>query len=237
MDSLKEVLLSLSPVIAIITILLLVITFGFDVPPEQEAPPEIWGSFIGGTVLVIAGMSLFLYGSGISMMNFGSKAGRFIVGKGKLGLMLLFSFLFGYLVTNAEPDLLVLSRQVMVVNPAIHKTLLITVISIGTGLFLAVALFRAIRGIHLVKVLLASYAVIFAFATVLMFVAPGMVALSFDSSGVTTGPVTVPFILAFAAGASGMIKGEQESDASFGMVGITSIGAILAVQVIAVVFR
>jgi hypothetical protein len=89
---------------------MLVITFGFDLPPEQEVTSELWISFIGGTVLVIVGMALFLYGSGISMMKFGSKAGSYIVGKGKLGIMLLFGFFLGYLVTNAEPDLLVLSR-------------------------------------------------------------------------------------------------------------------------------
>jgi hypothetical protein len=125
----------------------------------------------------------------------------------------------------------------MLVNPAIHKTFLISIISIGTGLFLTIALFRAIKGIHLVRVLLASYMIVFAIAIVLMFLAPDMVALSFDSSGVTTGPVTVPFILAFAVGVSRMIKGEQESDASFGMVGITSIGAILAVLIVGVVIR
>jgi hypothetical protein len=103
-------------------------------------------------------------------------------------------------------------------------------------LFLSIALFRAIKGIHLVRILLAAYATVFTIAIVLMFIAPNMVALSFDSSGVTTGPVTVPFILAFAAGVSRMIKGEQESNASFGMVGITSIGAIMAVLVMGVIF-
>jgi hypothetical protein len=215
---------------------MLVLTFFFDLPPGLEVSSELWIAFIGGTVLVIAGMSLFLFGSGRSMMKFGEKTGSFIVSKGKLGLMLLFGFFLGYLVTNAEPDLLVLSRQVALVNPAIHKTVLISIISIGTGLFLAIALFRAIKGIHLVRILLAAYATVFTIAVALMFFAPNMVPLSFDSSGVTTGPVTVPFILAFAAGVSRMIKNEQESNASFGMVGITSIGAILAVLIMGVVF-
>jgi hypothetical protein len=185
-------------------------------------------------------MSLFLYGSGQSMMKFGSKAGGYIFKKGKLALILLFGLFLGYLVTNAEPDLLVLSRQVNQVNPNIGKTLLISSISLGTGLFLSIALCRVVFKIHFVKVVLISYAIIMVCAVAEMFILPNnrpMIALAFDSSGVTTGPVTVPFILSFAAGASSMLKGKQESNASFGMVGITSIGAIVAVLILGVFFR
>jgi hypothetical protein len=219
---------------------MLAMTFLFDLRPDDKIKPVDWMRFIGGTLMVVFGMSLFLYGSGISMMNFGSKAGSFIFKKGILALILGFGFFLGYLVTNAEPDLLVLSRQVAGVNPEIHKTMLITIISLGTGLFLSIALFRVVFKISLVKVLLISYSLIFAFAIVEMFVLPDnrpMIALSFDSSGVTTGPVTVPFILSFAAGASNMIKGDQQSNPSFGMVGITSVGAIIAVLILGVFFR
>ncbi|MDR0223095.1 MAG: DUF1538 domain-containing protein [Oscillospiraceae bacterium] len=236
-DSLSEVVKSLIPIIAIIVSLMVVLTFFVDLPPEKKIDTELWASFIGGTFMVIFGMSLFLFGSGRSMMNFGSKAGGFIFKKGKLPLILFFGFFLGYLVTNAEPDLLVLSRQVAGVNPNIHKTLLISVISVGTGLFLSIALFRIVYKIHLVKVLFFSYSVVFATAIISMFIAPDLVALSFDSSGVTTGPVTVPFILAFAAGASQMLKGEQESNPSFGMVGITSVGAIIATLLLGVYFK
>jgi hypothetical protein len=217
--------------------LVLAVWFNDSLAPEQKITPELWVSFAGGTVMVIFGMSLFLFGSGVSMMKFGSKAGSFIFEKGKVPLILFFGFFLGYLVTNAEPDLLVLARQVAQVNPDIHKTVLISVISLGTGLFLAIALFRIIYKIHLVKVLLISYAVVFAFAIAGMFFMRDMVPLGFDGSGVTTGPVTVPFILAFAAGASSMLKGEQESNASFGMVGITSVGAIIAVLVLGAYFN
>jgi hypothetical protein len=247
-DSLSEVVKSLIPIMSIIVLLMLAMTFVFDLPDDQKVKPEHWIRFAGGAVMVILGMSLFLYGSGKSMMKFGAEAGGYIFGKGKLLLILGFGFFLGYLVTNAEPDLLVLARQVNGVDSAIGKTMLISSISVGTGIFLSIALYRVVKKIRFIKVVLVSYALIFAFAIGEMFMTDivaslannkPMIALAFDSSGVTTGPVTVPFILSFAAGAAGMLKDEDEQsgNASFGMVGITSVGAIIAVLILGVFFH
>ncbi|MBQ9079557.1 MAG: DUF1538 domain-containing protein [Clostridia bacterium] len=186
--------------------------------------------FIFGTFLLILGMSLFTIGSEISMEPLGESIGV-VLGKHKrIVIPAIICLVLGVLVTVAEPDLQVLAEQV----PSIPNAVFIWCVAIGAGVFLAVAVIRARKNIPLARLLLIFYvaAMILAF-----FVSDDFVATAFDSGGVTTGPVTVPFIIALGAGMAAQGNKKNSSDNSFGLIALCSIGPVLAVLVLSICFK
>lgn len=178
--------------------------------------------FITGTILLILGMSLFTIGVDMAIMPMGELIGSKLVEPRKLWVLIAGSFLLGISVTVAEPDLQVLVKQV----PAIPDLALIAAVAFGVAVFLVIALVRIIFQVKIVYILIVSYILAFVVAS---FAAPDYLAVSFDSGGVTTGPITVPFILALGAGVSAVRSEKSAEEDSFGLCGICSVGPILAV--------
>lgn len=220
-SKLKEALLSVLP------ITLLVILFHFVL--IHLSIYELT-AFLIGFVFLVFGIALFSLGADISMIPMGKNIGRKLMGRKKLGLLLFSSFLIGFLVTIAEPDLMVLAEKF----PSLNTWVLILVVGAGVGLFLMLSTWRVVHKFHLKWILIVGYIFIFAFAIGMQFIDETFVPIAFDSGGVTTGPMTVPFILAFGLGISGMMRksGEEDSDDSFGAVAVCSMGPILAVLIL-----
>ena len=184
--------------------------------------------FLVGVVCLVFGMSLFTAGAEMSMQPLGSKIGATIGASKKIWLIAFISFVIGILVTIAEPDLQLLASQV---NPDGPMTLILTV-SIGVGIFLAIAVMRIIFNWNLTAIMIGFYALAFILA---FFVGESFRPLSFDSGGVTTGPMTVPFIMSIGAGVSmSKLSGDDRGD-SFGITGLCSIGPIIAVLVLGII--
>lgn len=221
LSKLKEALVSVLPV----TVMILLFNFIFD---PMESGDLI--NFLIGAVLLIVGMSLYTLGSETSIEPVGGMIGSRVTQTRKLPLILFVCFVIGVIVTIAEPDLSVLATQVA----AIPSSLLIGVVAVGVGLFMLIATLRIVLKIELKWVLLFFYAVMFVLAA---FVPADFLPLAFDSGGVTTGPITVPFIMAFGIGISSVLGGKQSQDSSFGMIGISSIGPIVAVLILGMFFR
>ncbi|MBP5308470.1 MAG: DUF1538 domain-containing protein [Clostridia bacterium] len=180
-------------------------------------------SFAVGAVLLVIGLTLYNLGSGASVEFMGDLIGAEVSKSKKLPLILAVCGAIGVIVTVAEPDLSVLANQVQGIDNAV----LILAVASGVGVFMLIAVLRLVFKIELKWVLLAFYGVIF----ILVFILPReFVPLAFDSSGVTTGPVTVPFIMALGAALSVSLGGKDSQDASFGIVGICSIGPVFAVM-------
>lgn len=221
LDSMKESMQSILPITVIV--LLLCITI---VPLNAG----VLVLFLFGSILLIIGMSLFSIGSAISMELLGEGIGKLIGRSKKIIIPLLFCFILGLLITIAEPDLQVLAQQV----PSIPNSVLVWSVGIGVGLFLAVALLRIRRAILLSKLLILFYILIIAVA----FFAPSeFVPTAFDSGGVTTGPITVPFIMALGTGMASMSKEKNSEENSFGLVSLCSIGPILSVLILSICFN
>jgi len=207
---------SVLPIVMIVMILCLTIT---PVPTDQML------SFLLGAVLVVVGMGLFSVGADTAMTPIGSRIGTTLTKSRKLGLILLVSFLLGIAITIAEPDLQVLAETV----PHIDGGVLLITVGVGVGFFLALSMLRILLGIRLRWLLLFFYAVVFLLAA---FTDPNFLGVAFDSGGVTTGPMTVPFILALGVGVANIRSdGNAEAD-SFGLVALCSIGPILAVLIL-----
>lgn len=183
--------------------------------------------FIVSSVFLVLGIGLFNLGADIAMSPIGRHIGEGITKTGRVGILALICFLMGVLITVAEPDLSVLADQISaVVNP----TLLIFTVGLGVGLFLVVAVLRIITKTDLTSLLLFSYMVLFAFAALLISSGKkSFLPLAFDSGGVTTGPITVPFIMALGVGIAQAIGGRNAGQNSFGLIALCSAGPVLAV--------
>ncbi len=226
-DKIGESLTSIAPIAIIIAILALTLT------------PLDTGNFvlfIIGVLLLILGMGFFTQGADQSLQVIGEKIGTTITGSRKVWLIALVSFVIGIIVTVAEPDLQILAHQVPALSVAtpLGNYLLIITVSVGVGLFLTFAMLRIVLHIPLSYLLLAFYGLAFLLS---MFVSPSFWAVAFDSGGVTTGPMTVPFIISLGVGVASIRAGKGGQDDSFGLVSLASVGPIIAVLTLGIIFR
>ena len=219
-----EALISALPITAIVYLVALLPWFNFT---KAELI-----SFTIGAVLLILGIGLFNLGADLAMTPMGVHVGAGLSKQKKLGLLLAVCFVLGMLITVAEPDLQVLANQVKTV---MNGTLLIYTVGIGVGGFLLVAILRIVFHKTLSNILMLFYMLLFALA--LMLSVNGnmdLLPMAFDSGGVTTGPITVPFIMALGVGISGVLGDKHSNENSFGLVALCSIGPILAVLVLGI---
>ena len=185
--------------------------------------------FLTGAVLLIVGMGFFQLGAEISMTPLGQGIGGSIVRQKKTWLAVVICFAMGAIITISEPDLQVLANQVA----AIPNAVLIWTVAAGVGVFTAVAVLRILYRVPLSKMLLGLYLLLF---VVSLFVPNEFLAVAFDAGGVTTGPMTVPFIMALGLGLTAVRGDKDAENDSFGLVALCSIGPILAVLVLGLVY-
>ena len=220
----KEALTSALPITAIVYILSLTPYFDFS------ATELI--TFTIGAVLLIFGIGLFNMGADLAMTPMGTHVGSGLSKQRKLGLLLAVCFVLGLLITVAEPDLQVLANQVSAV---MDRMVLIVAVGVGVGAFLVFAILRIVFKKALSNILMLCYMLLFSVALILY--ASGnesLLPLSYDSGGVTTGPITVPFLMALCVGISHVLGDRRSKENSFGMVALCSIGPILAVLVLGI---
>ena len=183
--------------------------------------------FLLGAAMLIVGMGFFSLGADMAMMPIGEQMGRKLGGRWKLIAVAVICFLIGAMVTIAEPDLQVLARQV----PAVPDAVIILAVAAGVGVFLVVSMLRTRFNLPLGPTLTALYTGVFLLS---IFVPNAFLAVAFDSGGVTTGPITVPFLMALGTGMAS-IKGRDEDN--FGMVALCSVGPILAVMLLGLCYQ
>ncbi len=195
-------------------------------------------AFLVAAIALILGMALFNLGADIAMTPMGEQIGVGLSKTGKFKTLLLICFIMGVFITIAEPDLSVLAAQVENVIPG---TLLTFAIGVGVGLFLVLSIFKIVFRVSLSKMLTFFYMLLFALVCLGLTVSPEtftkFMPLAFDSGGVTTGPITVPFIMALGLGVSATLGDKKDREGSFGFVALCSIGPILAVMLLGVFFK
>ncbi len=209
--------------ISVVPVMLVVIALHFSISPLQPGQLPL---FIVSGGMVILGLGVFLLGADLGMVPFGQRVGSALAHKQSITLILIASFSIGFAITIAEPDVQVLATQVHGVAPTVDKNQLLIMIAVGVGLFLLVGTVRTVLGWPLRWLLILFYLLVFIFCA---FVDAGFVGVAFDAGGATTGPVTVPFIMAMGLGVAAATKKKEGEDNSFGLVGLASIGPIAAV--------
>ncbi len=220
---LKEVIISVLPIVVLASLSSLLL----GVMDASELC-----RFLFSSVLVIIGLTLFLSGVDVGLLPIGNRIGSALTRTRSLAIMLSVAVVLGIIITIPEPDVQVLAEQVRRANPAVDQTVLVWAIAIGVGIFLSVSLARTVLHWPMKIVLLISYAVIFSIAA---FNEDFFVSVAFDSGGATTGPLSVPFIMAVGMGVAALRKHDAESE--FGYVALSSIGPVCAVLILGLVFK
>ena len=219
-EKVKESLASVLPITAIVFILCFSVI---------DIPTELLMSFVVGVVMLILGMGMFTLGADLSMTPVGEHIGSAVTRSRKLWFLMIISLLVGVIITISEPDLQVLANQV----PNIPNAVIVWSVAAGVGIFLVIAMLRILFGIKLSYLLIIFYVIVFAVA---QFVPKAFLAVAFDSGGVTTGPMTVPFIMALGVGVASIRSDSNAENDSFGLVALCSIGPILAVLLLGIFY-
>ncbi|TYR73552.1 DUF1538 domain-containing protein [Rossellomorea vietnamensis] len=221
--SISDVLLSILPVGVVVTLLQIFVI-------KLEA--EMFVQFLIGLVMVILGFIFFLVGVNKGLLSIGEKIGEILPKSKNTWIIIGVAFLLGFSVTVAEPDVRVLSSQVeQVSGGAVTSSMLILTVAIGVGVFIAIAMFQTLYKLPIHYFLIGGYSIVFLLAA---FSGSGFRSVSFDAGGVTTGPITVPFILALGIGVASAVNKEKNSTEGFGLVALASIGPIIAVLLLGV---
>lgn len=222
--TLLETLKAIAPVVVIVLTLQLIL---------PDMPAELAWRFLLGAGLIILGLSLFLFGVKVAVLPMGDAIGSELPQIGRLPVILFWVFLLGFVATAAEPPVRVLAAYVEEGSRGeIGSGLMVLLMAAGIGSFLCLAVVRIGLRVRLRHLFWAGYALVLALVP---FVSPDFLAIAFDASGVTTGPVTVPVILALGVGFASVLGGEDTVKDSFGLIGIASIGPILLVMLMGVI--
>ncbi|MBQ9099178.1 MAG: DUF1538 domain-containing protein [Clostridia bacterium] len=218
----REALVSVLPVTAIVFLLNLTPWVNFSTTETV--------TFLLSSIFLVLGIGLFNLGADIAMTPMGVHVGSGLSKSGRIAVLLSVCFGLGVLITVAEPDLSVLAAQV---SDVIHPTQLILFVGVGVGLFLLLAVLKIVAKVSLSRMLLFFYMMLFALAALLAVQGKAeLLPVSFDSGGVTTGPITVPFIMALGTGIATTLGGKDAGENSFGLVALCSVGPILAVMML-----
>ncbi|MBQ3131941.1 MAG: DUF1538 domain-containing protein, partial [Clostridia bacterium] len=219
-EKLAESLKSVLPVTAVIFLLC------FFIAP---VPSSVMLAFIMGACFLIVGMGLFSLGADMAMSRIGEHIGSVMSRSRKLWIILIVSFAVGVFITVSEPDLMVLAQQV----PNIPNPVIIWFVALGVGFFLVLAMLRIFFNIPLRWLLVGFYVALFILA---LFVPRDYLSTAFDSGGVTTGPMTVPFIMALGVGVSSVRSDSRAGEDSFGLIALCSVGPIIAVMILGLLY-
>ena len=227
LEKLREALVSVIPVTALVFIL--------SITPWVDITPKELGLFAISALLLILGIGLFNVGADLAMTPMGQHVGEGLTRSRKLGILLPICFVMGVLITVAEPDLSVLAEQVRAV---MNGPLLIATVGVGVGMFLLLAVLKIVFRVDLTALLLFFYMILFCLAAMLFNAGKGAyLPMSFDSGGVTTGPITVPFIMALGVGIAMTVGGRNASENSFGLIALCSIGPVAAVLILSMLSK
>ncbi|MBQ9162667.1 MAG: DUF1538 domain-containing protein [Clostridia bacterium] len=225
LQTVKETFYSSLPLAVIIIICLFI---------APLSSPSDYLKIIVGYACVVLGQAMFLVGLETSILPVGRMVGGSFAKYNNLAFVLCFGFVFGLLATVAEPALSVLAKQISSIMPLVNSTLFIWITGTGIGIGVAIALVRIVKNINIKWV----FAILYAFVFILVIFAPNeFIALAFDGSGATTGDVSVPFILALGLGISATFSKSKTNDDSLGIIGIASVGPIIAVLVYGIIVK
>ena len=224
LDKAKEVTKTLVPVVVLVLIICFTIV---------DVSADVLVRFLVGSVLLLIGLTIFLWGVDLAMNPIGEYMSREVATSKSPVKIALLSFLLGFLITVAEPDLLILGNQVEEASGGtLNSFLIVYMVSIGVGVMISLGIFRLLRDRPLNRFMAVTYGLILIMGC---FISQEFLAIAFDSSGATTGALTTPFVLALSLGLSTVKGGRYEEENSFGLVGIMSAGPILSVMALSII--
>ncbi len=220
LSKLKESSISVLPITFLIILLVFLLV---------ENPLQLILQILLCSIILIIGISFFSLGADSSMIELGGSVGTTFSKSKKLAFVVICALLIGFIITFAEPDLMVLAKQVVDFSSLDSIWIFISVVSLGVGILLILGILRIIYNIKLSILLTILYSIVF----ILSFIIPNQfVFISFDSGSVTTGPVSVPFLISFGLGLSAVKKSKKDEDTNFGLISLCSVGPLITVMIL-----
>jgi hypothetical protein len=221
-----EVVKSIAPLIVVVCIFQFVVV---------KAPTSLFLQFLIGSVMALGGLMLFFTGIDIGILPMGRFIGAELPRRGSVVLILATAFLLGFATTAAEPDVLVLSKQVNQISQgAVPGTVVLYVMAVGVGLSVAVAMLRVLLGFPMRYLLTVAYSIVIILS---FFTPPEFIPLAYDAGSATTGALTTPVVLSLAIGLSSVLAGRSTVSDGFGLLGFASIGPIIAMMLLGILLR
>ncbi len=214
--------------VSVLPVMVIVLFLGFTFVPLDK---YMLARFVAGGLLLIIGLTIFLLGVDLGIQPMGERCGAELTKKRSLTLLLAVAFIIGFIVTAAEPDIQVFGDQVRGIFPVVNKLTITFVIAGGVGLFIMFGLLRTVLNFSIKWTFFLAYLLLF---SVSFFAPDSFLGIAFDSGGATTGPMTVPFIMALGLGVSSV---RDDNDNSFGLTGVCSIGPVMAVLIYAIIIK
>ncbi len=228
LNALKEEFLEVLYAVLPVTVVIVLLQISLIQMPFAD-----FFQFLLAAAMTIVGLALFLFGVKLGLLPLGESLGSYLPSRG-FALILVFGFLLGFVITVAEPDVRIFASQINDASEGLtSESLLIYSISLGVGISVVIAMLRTVFDLRLVHVLIPCYAVVFVLS---YFVPDDYFSIAFDAGGVTTGPITVPFLIALNVGVVSVLAGRNGVSQGFGLVALASIGPIIAVMVLGVLF-
>ena len=228
MNALKKELLEVIYAILPVTLVIVLLQMALIHMPLSD-----FLRFLLAVALSVAGLALFLFGVRLGLLPLGQALGSHLPSRG-FTLILVFGFLLGFVITVAEPEVRIFASQINSASEGhTPKNILVYSISLGVGISVVISILRAIFDLRLIHVLIPSYLLVFILS---YFVPKNYFAIAFDAGAVTTGPITVPFLIALNVGVVSVLSGRDRVSLGFGLVAIASVGPIIAVMILGVLF-
>lgn len=207
-------------------------------------PLADFGQLLVGLVCVVIGLTLFLLGLDIALFPLGERMAHDFARKGSLGWLVAFAFSLGFGTAFAEPALIAVAGKAaelavtegadgLAAEQARYALILRATVAGSVGLALVVGVIRIVLGWPLHYFIMTGYAVIM----VLTMLAPDrIVAIAYDSGGVTTSTITVPLTAALGVGLASSIKGRDPLTDGFGLIALAALSPIMFVLILGLVW-
>jgi len=217
--------------------IVLIIAF-FQLVVLREPFPNLLG-MLGGSLLVVVGLTLFVFGLEMGLFPIGSSMARAFARKGSVLWLLAFGFALGFSTTIAEPALLAVSAEAarVVAGAAVipdtteardaYALGLRLTVALSVGLAITVGVFRIIKGWPIHIMIIGGYLIVVAMTA---FAPREIVGIAYDSGGVTTSTITVPLVTALGVGLASSIRGRSPLVDGFGLIAFASLTPIIFVM-------
>jgi hypothetical protein len=227
---LRDSLRDLAPIVVVIAVFELLVL---------RQPVSTLAPLAGGVVLVVIGLTLFIYGLKLALFPVGENLAHALARKGSVFWLIAFAFALGFGTTVAEPALIAVAAEagqiaaaagVIEASPESQSRyaggLRITV-AVAVGVALILGVMRIIAGWSLPAMIIGGYVLVVAMT---MFAPPDIVGIAYDSGGVTTSTVTVPLVAALGVGLASSLHGRNPMLDGFGLIAFASLTPILFVM-------
>ena len=178
---------------------------------------------------------LFFQGIDLSFLPAGQIIGEYFGELESNWILIPLGFLMGFLVTYADPGVMIICNQIeKASNGFLKRNIIKNILSFSVAFFVSLAMIKLIYGLELIKIIVLGYAIVIVLT---LFSDKEYTAIAFDSGGVVTGPMAVTFLMAISLGAASSIEGRNPLIDGFGLISLIALAPIIPLMIFGLIIR